>query len=60
MTSRIVFSWNIVPDDDLQFIKDRQEIMTKLLFKIACHYCNYYSDIVVNEIAHPVLKSECM
>ena len=31
MISRIVFSWNIVPDDDLQFIKDRQEIMTELL-----------------------------
>ena len=37
-----------------------QEIMTKLLFKIARDYCNYYSDIVVNEIAHPVLKLECM
>ena len=29
-------------------------------FKIAWDYCNYYSDIVVNEIAHPVLKLECM
>ena len=35
MTSRIVFSWNIVEDDDLQFILDRQELMTKLLLKIA-------------------------